>query len=90
MEHTGEEKTGLDAQVGALGVKVGAVEAQVGVLGAQVGALQKQVDEGFGRNDADIRELRGEISSLRTLMIELFVGFFVALIGADALRLIGG
>ncbi len=33
--------------------------------------LARRMDAGFARNDADIRELRGEIALLRTTMIRV-------------------
>lgn len=63
-------------------------------------SLEARVDAGFERVNTDIRELRaelkGDIAKLdakvdrqQLLLIQLFVGFFFALIGADAVGLIG-
>ena len=46
--------------------------------------LARRIDAGFGRVDADIRELRQELSALRIAMLQVGVALFVGLIGVIA------
>jgi hypothetical protein len=51
--------------------------------------LTRRVDVGFNRVDTDIRELRGEITMLRTTLIRVGGGIMAGLVGVIAAVLAG-
>jgi hypothetical protein len=51
--------------------------------------LTRRVDAGFNRIDTDIRELRGEITMLRTTLIRVGGGVMAGLVGVIAAVLAG-
>jgi hypothetical protein len=49
--------------------------------------LANKVEAGFGRVDADIRGLRGEIGALQRTIIQVGGGLFVAVVGVIVTQL---
>jgi hypothetical protein len=46
--------------------------------------LSNRVDAGFDRVDSDIRELRGDIGSLRLVIMQVGVGLMIGMAGVIA------
>jgi hypothetical protein len=46
--------------------------------------LSNRVDAGFERVDTDIRELRGDIGSLRSVIMQVGVGLMIGMAGVIA------
>ncbi len=46
--------------------------------------LSSRVEAGFDRVDADIRELRGDIGSLRSVIMQVGVGLMIGMAGVIA------
>lgn len=46
--------------------------------------LSHRVDAGFDRVDSDIRELRGDIGSLRSVIMQVGVGLMIGMAGVIA------
>ncbi len=74
----------LDKKVGDIDKKVDALDRRAGTLETKLGALEKKVDEGFGRMDRDMRELRDEMKNLTRGLFTAAVAIVVAMIGSMA------
>jgi hypothetical protein len=51
--------------------------------------VDARMDSGFARVDGDIRELRGEITALRTTLLHVGGGIMACLVGVIAAVLVG-